>query len=278
MQKIDETELSPIQATSYWWINSIREKVREIVIKGPIDKNEEKFATIFYCYTELDWRNMYLQLTKYISEDVDNYVTKGISYRVDAFNQDTAKDGHDRINDEISKIINQRIPNICLSGRGIKDSVIYTTQTFASVWYKSCGVNKLPTKYESSYVLTGNDDELNFYNLLISTIAILDKEDRNFRSISLLRERFCKEYIKLSDSKERIENVIEKFNKTFNKANDKGLILGRSNKETYFTSFRDIDFVGLDSYMGLAQHYANVVLQKVKDGEKNHYCKKIKKK
>ena len=84
MPKKDEIELSPIQATSYWWVNSIREKVREIAIQGTIDKNEAEVASIFDNYTEINWRNLYLKLAKWISEDVDNYVAKGKSFGIDA--------------------------------------------------------------------------------------------------------------------------------------------------------------------------------------------------
>ena len=45
----------------------------------------------------------------------------------------------------------------------------------------------------------------------------------------------------------------------------------------YFPSFRDIDYVGLDSYMDLANHYASVILQKIKDSDETHFCKMLKK-
>lgn len=265
MAKKAVIELSPIEATAYLWINSIRYRVREIVISGTTDKNEAKFAEIFYGYTEIDWRKVYLELVKYISEDVDSYIPKDHS---DAFSQDTDINGHERLNDEISKIIGQRIPDIRLAGNGVKDSVIYTTASFASVWYKSCGVNNLSTEYEPSYILTGDDNNLFFYNLLISTIAVLDKVDSSFKSVSTLRERFCSEYIKLSETKETIKDVIEMFNYSFDKANDKEIIIGRSYKEMYFSSFRDIDYVGLEPYMDLAYHYASVILQKISDDNK----------
>lgn len=276
MQKIENIELSPVEATSYWWVNLIKKRVKEIVIEGARYQSEAKFTEIFNNYTEIDWRNLYLQLVQYISEDVDNYVAKGNLGEEDVFSQDTAKNGHDRINEEISKIVNKRLPNIRLVSDNVKDSVIYTTKSFASVWYKSSGVIKLPTKYEPDYVLTGNDDELNFYNLLISTIVILKQENSGFNSIPLLRKEFCKEYIRLSNFKAKLENVIEVFNHAFDKANDEGLITGRSYKETYFPNLYEIDFVGLDSYMDLAKHYANVILQKVKDREEASYCKKLK--
>lgn len=274
MAKKEEIELSPIEATAYWWINSIRYRVREIAISGARDNSEVEFAELFYSYTEIDWRKVYLELVKCISEDVDNYIPKNPS---DTFSQDTDIKGHERLNDEMSKIIGQQIPDIRLASNGVKDSVIYTTVAFASVWYKSCEVNKLSTKYDPSYVLTGDRNSLDFYNLLISTIAVLDKTDSSFKSVSTLRERFCREYIKLSESEETINDVVERFNFYFDKASDNEIILGRSFKEMYFPSFRDIDYVGLDSYMELANHYASVILQKIKDGDETPFCKKLKK-
>lgn len=265
MVRNDLVELSPIEATAYWWIKLIRYRVREIAISGTRDKREAKFAEIFYRYTEIDWRNVYLKLVKYISDDVDNYIPKKDS---DTFSQDTDINGHKRLNDEISKIIGQQIPDIRLAGNSVKGSVIYTTTSLASVWYKSCGVNKLSTEYEPSYILTGDDNSLFFYNLLISTIAVLDKVDSSFKSVSTLRERFCSEYIKLSETKETIKNVIEMFNYFFDKANDNEVIIGRSYKEMYFTSFKEIDYVGLEPYTGLANYYASVILQKNNDDNK----------
>lgn len=274
MTKKEKIELSPIEATAYWWINSIRYRVREIAIRGARDQNEEDFFKIFYRYTEIDWRKVYLELIKYISEDVDSYIPQNY---LDTFSQATDLKGHERLNDEISKIIGQRIPDISLASNSVKDSVICTTVSFASVWYKSCGENKLSTKYEPCYVLTGDCNSLDFYNLLISTIAVLDKTDSSFKSVSTLRDGFCKEYIRLSKSEESINDVIERFNSCFDKASDNEIIIGRSFKEKYFPSFRDIDYVGLDSYMDLANHYASVILQKIKDGDEEPFCKMLKK-
>lgn len=274
MAKKEEIELTSIEATAYWWINAIRYKVREIAISGARDKSEAEFVEIFYGYTEIDWRKVYLELVKYISEDVDSYIPKSHS---DSFSQDADINGHERLNDEISKIIGKRIPNIRLASNGVKDSVIYTTASCASVWYKSCGVTKLSTKYEPSYVLTGDNKSLDFYNLLIATIEVLDKNDSSFNSVSILRERFCNEYMKLSEAEENINDIIEMFNCSFDKAGDKGIIVGRFFKEMYFPSFRNIDYVGLDSYMPLANHYASVILQKNKDDDGIHSYKTLEK-
>lgn len=276
MQEKEKIELSSIEATAYWWIKNIRNKVRELVIQDTYDKDEIKFVEIFYHYTEVEWRNLYLGLVNYITEDVNGYVPIE-NCGTNAFNQNTDKNGHDKINTELSKIINCSIPDIRLASNSAKDSVIYTNMFGAQVWYKSGGVTKLPTKYEPCYILTGDEKELHFDNLLISTIAVLNELDRNFHSLTLIRQRFCKEYKKVNKPEESIKQIREMFNYSFDKACDKGIILGRSWQDTYFTNFRDIDLVGLDKYMVLAEHYATIILQKSKDSDGFPYSKKLKK-
>lgn len=276
MSKNKEIEISSIEATAYWWINVIKNKVRELVISGTSDKQEIKFVEKFYNYTEKDWRNLYLELVNYITEDVNNYVPIGNIIGIDTFNQDTAKKGHDRINAELSKIMHCSIPDIRLASSSAKDSVIYTNMFGASVWYKSCGVTDLSTKYDPTYVLTGDEQELNFYNLVVSTIAVLKEQDRSFNSIPQLRNGFCKEYKKVNKLQEDLKELAERFNHAFERASDKGIILGNYWKETYFSHFRDIDYVGLEQYMEMAEHYANVILQKSKSEEEKPYSKKLK--
>ena len=185
--------------------------------------------------------------------------------------------GHDRLNEELAQITNKFIPDIRLAGFGVKDSVIYTTSSRASVLYKSCGDRVLPTMYDESYILTGNQKKLDFYNTLISTIAIIEQKDKYFNSVPVLRERFCREYIQLSDEDENEEDIICWFNTCFDKASDKGLIHGRHFDRKYFPSFRNIDFVGLNPYLPLANHYADIILEPVKNNNENKSCKVLKK-
>jgi len=264
MEKNKKIELSSIEATAYWWINVIRSKVRELVISGTINKQEIKFVEKFYNYSEKDWRNLYLELVNYITEDVNNYVPIENIIGTDTFNQDTAKKGHDRINTELSKIMHCSVPDIRLASSSAKDSVIYTNMFGASVWYKSCGVTTLSTKYVPTYVLTGDEQELDFYNLVVSTIAVLKEKDSSFNSVPLLRNGFCKEYKKTNKIQEDLKQLLERFNHAFERASDKGIILGCYWKDTYFSHFRDIDYVGLEQYMEMAEHYASVILQKSK--------------
>lgn len=277
MEQNEKIELSSIEITAYWWINTIKERVRELSIRRTKkDKDEAEFVRIFYNFTEKNWRNLYLELTKYIKEDVNNYIPIGNIMGIDAFNQDTAKNGHDRINEELTKILGCKIPDIRLTSDSYKDSVIYTNLFGVSVWYKSCGTRKLPIKYDISYILTGDEEELHFYNSLISTIAVLDKLDKNFSSTTLLRNVFCKEYKKVNKREETKKQLEAKFNYHFNKACEKEFLSSGTWKENYHTYFRDIDYVGLSEYMEEAQHYADVILQKSKIEEEKGYIKKLK--
>lgn len=277
MKKV-EIELSSIEATAYWWVNTVRSKVREIMLQGAENKSELRFAEIFNRYTEIEWRKLYLELIKYITEDVNNYVPRGNTMSIDSFSQDTDKLGHARLKAELSKITNCRVPDIRLASSSTKDSVIYTNMFGACVWYKSCGVTNLPTKYEPSYVLTGDEKELNFYYLLLATVYVLRQEDKKFKSVSILRERFCKEYIEMNALKDNLEDIEEMFNHSFEKASDSGIILGRYYRESYFAHFYEMDLVGLDSYMEMARYYADVVLSRVKVEDKTAYRKVLRRK
>ena len=273
METSKKVELSPVEVTAYWWTNSIKGKVREIVVYNSRDYNENLFVNIFYGYTEVDWRNMYLALAKDIAHDVECLDTTQGVY----FSQDTCIGGHDRLNEELAQITNKFIPDIRLAGNGVKDSVIYTTSSRASVLYKSCGERVLPTMYDESYILTGDQKKLDFYNTLISTIAIIEQKDKYFNSVPVLRERFCQEYIRLSDEDENEEDITGLFNVCFDKVSDKKTIVGRHFDRKYFPSFRNIDFVGLNSYLPLANHYAGVILEPVKNNNENKSCKVLKK-
>ena len=72
-------------------------------------------------------------------------------------------------------------------------------------------------------------------------------------------------------------NIICWFNTCFDKASDKGLIHGRHFDRKYFPSFRNIDFVGLNPYLPLANHYADIILEPVKNNNENKSGKILKK-
>lgn len=253
----EQITLTSIERTAYWWIVTIKSKVRELSIFKCYSKEEEKFVSIFKNYTEVEWRILYLKLVEKISKDLDQYISEG---RLLEFNQDTEREGHNLLNKELSSILGKKIPDISLSSDNAKDSVIYTTQANVQVWYKSSSLRPLSLNCTKNYILTGDERSLRFYYLLITTIAFIKQIDSDFNSVNNLREYFCKEYIRQSDQEESMEEIIRLFNKSFNKANDNEIIIGRCFGETYSAYIRTFDFLGLEDYFELAYHYANVII------------------
>lgn len=269
MEKQKVIHLSSVEVTAYWWIRTIKEKVRELNIEGAYNKSETKFYEIFNRYTEREWRNLYLKLIPYITKEVSNYTKPIYEYETDTFHQDTDKKGHTKINNWISKIIGCSIPDIRLSSNSSKDLVTYTSIDTASVWYKSCSMRELSTDYEPSYIITGDEVTLDFYNLLISTVAVLNQLNKNFfNSVEILRNVFCEQYI--SASKKKKMEIYEMFNDNFDASCNKHIILGNSWKSTYICCIRDIDLIGLDKYMEQAQRLANLILQKNAEDVTSH--------
>lgn len=107
---------------------------------------------------------------------------------------------------------------------------------------------------------------------------ILNELDNKFNFIPLLREVFYTEYKKDNNPKENKKELQEKFNFYFKKANEKGIIVGNFWKDTYFTTFHDIDYIGLEQYKNTATLYANTILQKNKNNSfPSHTTKKLRK-
>lgn len=275
MQIKKKIELSSIEATAYWWTNIIKNKVRELIKINTTDEKEINFVKLFYNYTEADWRNLYLGLIKFITLSVNTYIPTCYEYGIDAFNQNTDKTGHDQLNVALSKILDKPfIPDIRLASNSLKDYTIYTNIFGASVWYKSGGLTKLPTKYKPTYILTGNEEELYLRNLLLATIIVLNELDKNFHSITILRKAFCQEYQK-NICKKKIEDVIELFNAVFNQLNDDRIIMGRCYNDTYYTNLLQNDYAKVNKYILVASQYANKILELNIEENRENKSKKL---
>lgn len=249
-------ELTPVQAGVYWCINIIRNKVREINYSSTATDNEICFSSIFYSYTDMEWRKVYLELVEHFMEIANND-----SY---LFFLDTEIGGHDVLNAILSKVVNTNIPDISLASNFTKDSVINIKKDSAVVWYKSCGDIPLSLDYESDYILTGNQDELEIYNVLIATLSMLGTLDPGFRSISELRSRFCKEFKKINKLEDSLETITERFNLAYKKANERGLVNGSVYSTNFYPHIGSMDIAALEDYMDKGHHYADVVLQREK--------------
>ena len=253
-------KLSPVEATVYWWIKVIKEKVKEIIIDRAYCKAETKFIQIFSEWTEREWRNLYLKLLPYFEDKINNFTSPVYDYDRDTFHQDTDVKGHDEINSYLNNIIGCKIPDIRLSSYSSKDLVTYTSMNCASIWYKSCGIRSLPTDYEPSYIITGDEVSLDFYNLLITTLAVLEQLNRNFNSVEILRTNFCNQYI--INNKFKKKQVYQMFEDAFNSLSNKHIIYCASWSHTYILSIYDIDLIGLDGYLQQANILANLILSK----------------
>lgn len=256
-------EISSIQATAYWWVNKLIYRTRDIAMRLNslhLSKDEIKFYNIFKSYTDKEWRNLYLNLTDYITEDVNNYKPQGY-YDLDYFCQDTDKGKHDRLNAELAKITNTKgFPDIRIADNFSKDEVVYTNMFGASVWYKSCGVTPLETEVYPRYILTGNEEELEFYNQFLATLIILDEKAHKFDSPDWFATEFCRAY-KKENGVENIEKVSMMFDKSFSIANERRLIIGGRWSDDYMCNILDMDKLGLEKYMDKAKHYASKVLE-----------------
>ena len=263
-----EIELSPVEITAYWWVNVIRSKVKEILLYKSKRIEEIKFAEIFKKYTEKDWRNLYLQLSTLIIEDINNLENTGDIY----FKQNTAKGKHKRLNEELSKITYKSVPDIRLAYSGSKDSEIYTNFFGASYWYQSIPATyDLPTSYEPCFILDGDEEELNFHNLFLATALTISNNDPKFKSLSQLKNGFCEKYIELHNIDK--EKLFKRCAKALNKAKEDDIMLIDRYNDYCWIHFREIDLNGLDEYMEEASVYANHILQK-QDSHDKQFIKK----
>ncbi len=110
--------------------------------------------------------------------------------------------------------------------------------------------------------ITGDKEELDFYNLVVATIVMLISLDSGFRNIQEFRKRFCTEYKKVNDLNEKIEDVVERFNRAYGKANERGLVTGSVYSKYFFPSISSMDVASVEDYLDMGHHYADVILQR----------------
>lgn len=249
MLQEEKIELSGIEQAAYWWTNRLMYMTRYFALRyerkvGHISPDEVKFLSIFYNYTDKEWRDLYLKLIECIADDVNNHLPDPHFVGDENFSQDTTKGRHQRLNAELAKITGvQGFPDIRLADSSHKDEVIYTNMFGSSVWYKSCGTRQLETSYDPTYILSGNFEELNLYNDLIATLAYLDSH--NSHDMELFRKTFCKAYKRQNFPTEDITKIKDLFNKCYHIANERGIVLGGFWNKTFFPTLLKYDWKGL---------------------------------
>lgn len=276
MMEQRKIELDSYEQTAYWWIRMLRKKINELYIYkiriGVLKREEEEdFLSIFENFSEKDWRNLYIKLSEYIAKDVDDYVPRK-NIIADRFEQDTMKEGHQRLNEELSDIVGKKVPDIRLSINSEKDYIISTDTYYSYEWYKSCGVKTLERIYNCSYnyVLTGDEEELDFYNLLLATCICVSEKRPDFNSIYILKDIFCNEYDLYNNFEKNINNLFEEFNKVF-MAFQGRIDISKFWEEKYrYYDIKDIDKNGLDSYMDQANKIASIIIREFDNQNQNN--------
>ena len=264
----EKLELTPAQNTAFWWTNRIKYIARCIAKNYarehayPLSPNQKKFLKVFYNFSEIDWRNLYLNLTKYIDQDINSYVKKGLLFSIDMFSQETSEGKHNRLNQELGEILQiPKFPDLRLAASGSKDEVIYSGREGVCIWYKNCGVKDLSRYVEPTYVLTGDEQEVDVYNQLITTIIALKKRDNKFNSIDLLSKGFCMAYLKFNDPQANsYVEVLKRFNKAYDKAEEWDIVAGKRSQTKFICTALNFDITGLDGYRELAEQYADLIL------------------
>ena len=180
--KYNDILLNSYEITSYYWVKKIKEKVRELGIRKDKDSDESIFFNIFNGFSDVELRKLYLELTKYIIDDVNNYQKKETLFSIDAFNQDTTKGKHDKLNSELSDIIGFTIPDIKLVPKYETNNVIYTDKDKSWLYYKGKYGTGICTKCEYDYILTGDNNFLELKKILTATIINLMIIDHDFNS------------------------------------------------------------------------------------------------
>ena len=249
---MDRIKLNSIEQTSYWWINRINIFLKNVNFIG---KGEKEFYNIFKEYIKEDWRHLYLELQKYIASDVKQYCTDEKDY-----SQETCLGGHNRLNEELSIILNKEIPDVRIQERYTKDIVIYTNKDCSYVWFRSGGEDLLPSEYNNNYILSGDEELLKFDRILLSTIYEIYNINPNFDSTKTLIDNYYTIYQDQSDKKICKKEFYDKIYQSLLRAQYDKIIDGNMNS-WYYLNPENLNSKELANYEDIGKEYANKVLQ-----------------
>ena len=247
--------LNNVEQTAYWWIKVIRIKLNEIS-RNPenFSKEEHEFFRLFSDLREENWREIYLKLKDYIAP----YSGKKI------FSQNTSKKGHQQISDALSKILGRDVPDINLSPKNGKQ---YILDMHPRNIYVSCKVKeRIPFEYQTSYssdynyVITGNENDLKLYNLVLSVFVSIRKKNANFKSLGFLRKSFCEKIISDNNLSCSMDEAIKNFDAIIKVLREHSIIECETlNGKERITKW-PIIANGLDSFSEIASEYSEYIL------------------
>lgn len=268
-QSEDTIKLNPYQQAAYWIVSRLRYKVKEIFVEGfsypSTDDVLSIFLNIFGDFDDVEWRYLYLKLSKAIEEEVNNLTSE-----MKWFIQDESLNCHNRLNEIISEIVDLEVPDMCLSPNNSQKTYFFVSKDKASYWVKSQQYpNNLNLEYSRryNYVLTGNKEELKFYNTIKATIFHLLEDDCKY-SLDRVLDLFCEEYMKhykIDDREE--EKIKEEFLRVLN---DKYQIRdGYLDQDTrLMVIIDDLNANGIDDCKDIGKLFADNIRNNIKDIQK----------
>ena len=217
---IDRRNLLDIyETTAYWWIRTIKQRLRDLDKNPSSDLKEVDFLNKFYNLNDDDYRDLYLRLTSLTREEVSKHL-ESARFSNDSFSQSTKKKGHDVLNDDLKSILATSISDIKLTPKGEKNICIMTSDY--NVW---TGNNKgfvgLCRLFENDYILSGDKNFRDFYYLVL---AYLNQVGENVDYHSL-RKVFVEGYIKKNYNKYSSDSLYYYFSYIVRVAKENKLLL-----------------------------------------------------
>ena len=257
MRKIEKIALKPSEIAAYYWINTIKAKLNELESEKPeLGYNEKVFYNLFCYYKDADWRNVYTflvnNLERKYKEDCQNKKVSSLK---------TGKGKHTEVIRALEMARDTSVPDIPMHNyEGFEEKISILPTLSVEVKKADGTIETLPVEYDPTYIIDGDKERLDFYNLLVTTIYAIQHKDKDFDSVLLLKERFCKKYIEdYNVSKDDIETVYEYFDYYMELIKSRDLLSSNGYPILLKNNMRQKDLKGLDEYWRRAIDYSNVI-------------------
>ena len=236
---IKQRKLNPIEATAYWWVNNIKNKIKELYNSQNKDEKEREFLELFYQFNDLQWRELYLELVDGLSEKI--ITTLAFDNSLEYYQQETTAFGHDDINEVLNKVVNKDIPDINLALQGIGDSIICTNTCGADRVFAEGGISSLDTDFDSNYILSGDMQEFEIKSIIMMLLRAII----NNNSFEKLKRLFMAVYFNLYPDCDRLI-IEEEFARIFDQLCDEKMINSLSYKKDYQTKLSNFDLMAIN--------------------------------
>ena len=237
---LKQIELTPYEVASYWWVKKIKNKIK--IIKSNINNNysskdEIDFYEIFKNYTEIEYRNIYLKLSKLIKDNVDNFVPNGM-LDIFIYSQSTNLKKHNDLNNNLKTILNKEIKDIELND--IPTSILIDLNGCYE-WTLTKGPKLLSRTYNETYILTGDNKKLDFYSKILNTLLLINKKELSYDSLIDFKLYYCTKYKENYSKEDLIEEIYSKFDDAINMAIEEEYITYDDTNKKFYINIDNLD-------------------------------------